>query len=279
MLFEDFLAVAYKAHPYHHSIVGHMSDLKRITRTDVKNYFEKFYIPSNMVIGIAGDVKVKEVRKLAETYFNRIPSVPKPDAPRTIEPEQWGERQATVVAQSQPILIVGYHCPNQAHPDNEAIAALANIIGQGRSSWLYKDLVKEKKIAIQAGAMHGLPGAKYPGLLAFFAVPAKGHGIDECLTAIDEFIEKIKETPVSEKELDKYKRSNKVSFINQLKSNSSMAMLLTNSEVLEGSWRQAFANLEEVSAVTADDIMRVAGKYLDKKSRTIGKLITEQDEQ
>jgi len=274
-LLEDFMAASFKAHPYHHSVVGHMSDLLRITRTDVKNHFAKYYIPSNMVIGIAGDVKLKEVKKLAKVYFERIPSVPKPEGPRTVEPEQWGERIVTVVAKSQPILLVGYHRPNGAHPDNAALDALANIIGQGRSSWLYKDLVKEKKIAVQVGAFNGLPGTKYPCLIAFFAVPAQGHDSDECLKAIDEFIEKIKTTPVSDKELEKYKRTQEVDFIDQLKSNSSIAMMLTNAEVLDGSWKEAFNSFEKINAVTADDIMRVAKKYLLKNSRTIGKVVPE----
>ena len=105
-LFEDFLATAFKAHPYHHVVVGHMSDLQRITHQDVKDYFKKYYSPSNLTAAIVGDVDAQEVFRLAELYFGRIPSEPAPEPLRTAEPEQWGERRATVVAQSQPMLIV-----------------------------------------------------------------------------------------------------------------------------------------------------------------------------
>jgi len=274
-LLEDLVAVAYKAHPYHHPVVGHMSDLLRITRNDVKKHFAKYYIPSNMVIAIAGDVKPKEVSKLAETYFERIPGSPKPDAPRTIEPEQWGERCVKVVAQSQPILLIGYHRPNGAHKDNAPLNALANIIGQGRSSWLYKYLVKDKKIAIQTGAINGLPGDKYPCLLAFYAVPSQGHTSDECLTAIDDFIEKIKSTPVSDQELKKYQRTQEINLIDELKSNASIAMALTKAEVVDGNWAEMFKELDKVNAVTADDIKRVAKTYLIKSNRTVGELVSE----
>ena len=75
-LFEDFMATAFKAHPYHHSVVGHMSDLERITRQDVRDYFKKFYQPSNLTVAIVGDVKAKKVFKMANLYFGRIPSGP-----------------------------------------------------------------------------------------------------------------------------------------------------------------------------------------------------------
>lgn len=106
-LIEDFMAAAFKAHPYHHSVVGHMSDLKRITRKDINDYFKKYYSPSNLTAAIVGDVKAEEAFKMAELYFGRIPSSPKPDPIRTKEPEQWGERRVTVVAKSQPVLIIG----------------------------------------------------------------------------------------------------------------------------------------------------------------------------
>ncbi len=84
-LMEDFMAVAFKAHPYHHVVVGHMSDLQSITRKDVEEYFKKFYSPSNLTAGIVGDVKAEEVFKLANTYFGRIPSGrdPSPSGPKS----------------------------------------------------------------------------------------------------------------------------------------------------------------------------------------------------
>ena len=83
-LVEDFVATAFKAHPYHHSVIGHMSDIKGITRGDVEAYFKKYYSPSNLTVAIVGDVKAKRVFKMAETYFGRIPSEPKPEPIRTI---------------------------------------------------------------------------------------------------------------------------------------------------------------------------------------------------
>ncbi|MFQ6093585.1 MAG: M16 family metallopeptidase, partial [bacterium] len=78
-LIEDFFAMAFKAHPYRHSVVGHMSDLKRITRKDMRDYFERNYGPSNLTAAVVGDVEAEEVFRLADLYFSRIPTAPKPE--------------------------------------------------------------------------------------------------------------------------------------------------------------------------------------------------------
>ncbi len=272
-LVEDFTAAAFKAHPYHHSVVGHMSDLRRITRRDVEEYFRKYYGPSNLTVGIVGDVEADEVFRQAEVYFARIPSGAKPEPVRTTEPEQWGERRVIVEAKSQPIMIMGYHCPGARHKDSTPLEALANIIGQGRSSRLNQVLVKEKKVAVAAIGVSGFPGEKFSNLIVLYAVPSRGKASAECLELIDEEIEKIKKESVTPEELTKFKRSAVKSLLSQMKSNSRMAALLTNADVLLGDWKLLFDQVDEIRAVTADDIKRVANKYLIKKHRTIGEIV------
>ena len=274
-LVEDFLSTAFKAHPYKHSVVGHMSDLESITRKDVEDYFRKYYGPSNLTVGIVGDVRAAEVFEMAELYFGKIPSEPKPEPVRTIEPEQWGERRVQVVAKSQPILIVGYHRPDMRHADSFALDALANILGQGRSSRLHESLVKEKKVCIQCGVFSGFPGEKYPNLVAFIAVPSQGHTSEECLNLIDEEIAKIKEDSVTPEELVKYQRSNVKSMLSNMKSNRSMAELLTYADVILGDWQRLFDQVEKIQAVGVDDVKRVANTYLIKNHRTVAEIVPE----
>lgn len=274
-LIEDFLATAFKAHPYHHEVIGHMSDLKRLTRRDVEAYFRTFYIPSNMVVAIVGDVDATEAFRLAELYFGRIPSGPKPEGPRTEEPEQWGERRVEVVAQSEPILLVGYHRPSIRHQDHFPLDALANIAGIGRSSRLYEEMVKTRKIAIQTGCFNGFPGDKYPNLIAFYAIPAKDHTSAECLAVIDAEVEKLRTTPVTDEELTKYKRMTRKRLLDSMKSNQGMAEMLANAEVLLGDWRATFDQLQRVEAVTAADVQRVANTYLTRRNRTVGEIVPE----
>ena len=275
-LLEDFLATAFKAHPYHHSVVGHMSDLRNMTRRDVDNYFRKYYGPSNLTVGIVGDVNPDEVFQITDLYFSRIPSGPKPEPVRTTEPEQWGERRVTVEALSQPVIIVGYHTPSARHKDNASLEALANILGQGRSSRLYQVLVKEKKVAVTAVGLSGFPGDKFSNLFAFYAVPAKGHTSAECLELIDEEVGKIKSESVTPEELTKFKRNAVKNLLNQMKSNARMAALLTYADVVLGDWNLLFDQIEEIRAITAEDVKRVANTYLVKKHRTVGEIIPEE---
>ncbi|OQX94753.1 hypothetical protein B6I21_09015, partial [candidate division KSB1 bacterium 4572_119] len=210
-----------------------------------------------------------------ETYFGRIHSTPKPAPVRTVEPEQWGERHVKVEAKSQPILVVGYHRPQETHEDDAALEALANIIGQGRSSRLWKLLVKKEKIAVQAGSFNGFPGSKFPNLIAFMAVSSKDHTSAECLALIDQEIEKIKSESVTEDELTKFKQTQKKGIIDGMKSNSGMAGSLTHYDVVHGDWRKVFDQIADVEKITADDVKRVANKYLFKKNRTIGEIVPE----
>ena len=274
-LVEDFLSTAFKAHPYKHSVVGHMSDLESITRRDVEDYFHKYYGPSNLTVGIVGDVRTAEVFRLAELYFADIPSDPGPEALRTKEPEQWGERRVQVVAQSQPILIMGYHRPDVRHADSMALDALANILGQGRSSRLHESLVKDKKVCVQTGVFNGFPGGKYPNLMAFIAVPSRGHKSEECLDLIDQEIARIKEESVTPEELTKYQRSSVKAMLSQMKSNGNMASLLTYADVVLGGWQRLFDRVDEIQAVSTEDIKRVANTYLLKNHRTIGEIVPE----
>lgn len=274
-LVEDFLSTAFKAHPYKHSVVGHMSDLESITRRDVEDYFRKYYGPSNLTVSIVGDVGSAEVFEMAELYFGTIPSEPKPEALRTKEPEQWGERRVQVVAKSQPILIMGYHRPDVRHADSFALDALANILGQGRSSRLHESLVKDKKVCIQSGVFNGFPGEKYPNLVAFIAVPSQGHTSEECLELIDDEITKIKEESVTADELTKYKRSTVKAMLSRMKSNGSMAELLTYADVVLGDWQRLFDQVEQLQSVSVEDVKRVAKMYLVDEHRTIGEIVPE----
>jgi predicted Zn-dependent peptidase len=274
-LFEDFTAIAFKAHPYHHGVIGHMSDLRNLTRKDVETYFKTFYGPSNLTVGIVGDVKPEEVFKLAELYFGRIPSGPKPAGVRTEEPEQWGERRVAVSAKAQPYLFVGYHVPDARHQDSRAIEALANILGQGRSSRLYTSLVKTKKIAVAAQSGSGFPGDKFANLVVVLCVPAAGKTSAECLAAIEEEIERIKQESVTEEELTKFKRGTIKGLYGQMADNANLASLLTYADVVLGGFDKAFEQVEAIKAVTADDVKRVAATYLVVKNRTIGEIVPE----
>ncbi|MEE9167845.1 MAG: pitrilysin family protein [Candidatus Neomarinimicrobiota bacterium] len=275
-LVEDFLATAYKAHPYGEPVVGHMSDLKTITREEGEAWFAKYYGANNLTIAIVGDVKPREVEEMADTYFGRLRKGEKPEPVETVEPEQQGERRCTVVAQAQPLIIIGYHRPDINHPDNAAFDAITDMMGRGRTSRLYKRLVKEKKIAISVGAFTGLTGDKYPGLFIFYAFPAKDQTNEESEETLYDEIEKMKTELVTAEELEKAKTRARADLIRQLNSNFGLAYQLTFYEVVTGGWRNLFRQLERIEKLTEEDIRRVAKEYFDRKNKTVGTLVTEE---
>ncbi len=148
--------------------------------------------------------------------------------------------------------------------------AITDILSIGRTSRLYRSLVRDKKLATIAGGFSGFPGEKYPNVFLFYAFPAPGHTNEECEEAIDEEIERLKTELVDEETLKKLKTRARASLIRQLNSNQGMAFQLAAYEALRGSWRSLFEQLDEINAVTAEDIKHIANEYFVKKNRTVG---------
>jgi predicted Zn-dependent peptidase len=271
-LYEEFQGIAYLAHPYGTSVIGHMSDIRALTRGEARAFFHKYYGPSNLTIAIVGDVDPANVKRLAERYFAGIPSGPKPDPVVTEEPPQRGERRVTIEDASQPQILIAYHQPNINDPDSTTLEVVAEIVGVGRTSRLYKSLVKEKKIAVAAAAQPSMN--KYPGLFIFYAMPAKGHTNQECEQAIYAEIEKLKTEPALPEELVKAKTRSRADLIRQLDSNSGLAAELTGYEVLTSDWHNLFKQLDKIEKVTAEDVQRVAKTYFVTKNRTVGAIET-----
>jgi len=271
-LYEEFQGIAFLAHPYGEGVIGHMSDLQTLTRGEAEGFFRKYYGPSNLTIAIVGDVDPMNAKRLARKYFAGIPSGPKPEPVETVEPPQRGERRVTVEDTAQPLVLIGYHQPSVNHPDSTVLQVLADTVGYGRTSRLYKSLVKDKKIAVSANA--GPTLNKYPALFIFMAVPAKGHTNDECEQAIYAEIDKLKSDPVTPEELAKAKTRSRADLIRQLDSNSGLAAQLTFYEVVTDDWRNLFKQLDEIEKVNAADVQRVTKTYFTTKNRTVSVIET-----
>jgi predicted Zn-dependent peptidase len=277
-LLEEFLAAAYKAHPYGEPVVGHMSDLITLERKEAENFFKTYYIPQNLVIAIVGDIKEKEIMKMVETYWARIPSGLECKPVDTKEPPQLGQKRIEVEDMSQPIILVGYHRPDTFDKDAAVFEAITDILGQGRTSRLYKSLVKEKKIAIYTGAISGLTFGRFPGLFLFYAFPAKDHTNAECEEAIYNEIERLKNELIMEEELIAVKTRAKVNFLKNLDSNIDLAFQLAAYEMIYSDYHEMFREVEKIEAITARDIQRVTKKYFNKRNRTVATIVAPEGE-
>ena len=171
-LLEQFTTAAFQAHPYHRPTIGWMADLNSFSATDAQHFFDEYYIPSNMVVAVVGDVKRREAMPVIEKYFGQIPSREKPDERTTTEPPQNSERRVVMYDRSQPLYLEGYHRPDYRSPDDAVYDAIADLMSNGRTSRLYRALVRDKKIAAYSAGFTGLPGNKYPALVCLLCIPA-----------------------------------------------------------------------------------------------------------
>ncbi len=268
-LVEVMLSTAFEAHPYKNAPIGWASDIESFRRTEAEAFYKKYYVPSNITIAIAGDVNPADAKKMAEKYFGRIPKGPESPRVRTVEPEQVGEKRAGVASAAQPFLLIGYKRPDQYSKDDAALDVLNDILSDGRTGIIYKEMIRDSKIALGAESIPGFPGGKYPPLFLFFVAPSSGHSIEENEKAIDGIIERMKTQPVDAESLQRVKTKLRASLIRKLDSNSGLASELATYDANYGDWRKLFTELDDYNKVTADDVMRVAKTYLVKDSRTV----------
>jgi predicted Zn-dependent peptidase len=277
MIIEQLQNLAFSAHPYHHSTIGYMSDINSITRPDCIDYYRTWYVGRNMNMAVVGDVDFAEFRRYAEKYFTGV-SDAIPPVVETVEPAQLGEKRLVIEHSSQPVYVCAYHKGGINDPDHMAHYALADILGQGRTSRLYRSLVQEQKIAAQAFAIPDFPDNKFPNLLLIAAIPVKDKTALDMEEALLAEIEKLRSEGVTAEELAGVKRRFKADFIRGLEGNAGLAAQLSYFQAKTGSWRNLFRQVDKMEAVTAEDIRRVAGEMFQKKNRTVVYIQTVEDE-
>ena len=268
-LLQNFITSSFMAHPYGTPTIGWPSDLSSFSATDADAFFKKYYIPSNMVVAVVGDLKASEALPVIEKYFARIPKRPHPEPLRTTEPKQIAERTVVLRETAQPIYVEGYHRPAGTHPDDAVYAAIEMLMSSGRTSRLYKSLVRDKKIAAQASGFNGFPGEKYPNLFTFLAVTTPGNSAASMTAPINVEIERLKTEDVSADELRSVKTRAKASLLRQLDSNDGLALQLAMTHTLYGDWRELFRQVDRIDRVTAADIRRVAAETFVPTNRTL----------
>lgn len=274
-LIEQFTAAAYTAHPYQRSGVGWPSELDHLNAEEAARFYRKYYVPSNTVIALVGDLKPAQVFPIVEKYFGTIAAAPKPEPLTTIEPEQFAERTVIMRDKSQPFYVEGYHRPADSDPDDAVYDVISDLVSQGRTSRLYRSLVRDKKIAATAAGFSGLPGTKYPGLFSFFAIPLPGHTAQEMGQAIREQIDRLKNEDVSDEELQMVKTRAKANLVRRLANNQGLAGQLAFSQLRYGDWRELFRSVDKIDKVTKADVRRVANKTFVDRNRTVAMIENE----
>jgi predicted Zn-dependent peptidase len=273
-LIEQFLGTAFDANPYHRPTIGYASDLLAFSATDAETFFHHYYLPSNMVIALVGDLDPDQVMPVIERYFDQLPTKPRPTELTTIEPPQNSVREVKLHDMAQPFYVEGYHRPSYLDPDDAVYDAITDIMSNGRTSRMFRSLVRDQKIAAAAAGFSGFPGTKYAHLFAFYGVPVPGHTNQEIQKAIQAEIVKLKTQDVTDDELQMFKTRTKADLIRGLASNEGLAQQLAIYQTRYGDWRELFRYLDKVDKVNKADIRRVANQVFQDNNRTIGTIDT-----
>jgi zinc protease len=269
---EQMTAAAFIAHPYQWPVIGWMADLNSLTRDDLVEHYRRYYAPNNATIVVVGDFDTRTLLPQIEQHFSSIPQGPAVSAVGAVEPRQLGERRIIVKKQAElPAVFAGYHTPDIKHADSFALEVLQGVLSSGKSSRLYKALVYEKQLALYAGGDYDNI-ANDPSLFYVYAGVMPGKTTDEVEKALYAELEKLKTAPVAEEELQKAKNQIESSFIMGQDSIFYQAMLLGQFETV-ANWKLLEKYVENIRAVTKEDVMRVAKQYFTEDNRTVGILV------
>jgi predicted Zn-dependent peptidase len=275
MLDEQLYAAAFNASPYRWPVVGWMGDLERMKREELVEYFRTYYAPNNCILVLVGDFDSKAALPKIKEYFGSIPSQTPPVPPVNSEPEQRGERRVKVrYPAQQEILMCGYKAPGVKGDDVFALDVLSSILGDGESSRLHRALVYEKQVALFAGT--SFQTRLDPTLWEVYAMMKPGRPASDGEAAIDEVIEAIKRDGPTPRELQKAKNLLEAGFVKAMKTNNGVGQTLGFYEHVFGDYKKMFDTVERYRAVTAEDVKRVAAKYLVADKRTLAILEPEE---
>jgi len=272
-LSEEFLAAAYKAHPYGWPVIGWMSDILRINPRELRAFYNRYYQPNNALLVVAGDVDTRRVVSRVRDTFGRIPRGPAPPPMEATEPAQLAERRVVVYKADAraPIVYIGFHVPNHVSGDAPALELLSTILQEGRASRLYRRLVYEQRLALTIGGDYAYL-SRDPNLFWFSGTPLPGQAPDVLEQAIMAEIERVKSEPVPEEEIERAMNQIESGFIWRQDSIYSRAAILARFELV-GSWRNSESFVSLIRGVTAADLQRAARAYFQTDRRTVGVLL------
>lgn len=276
LLQEKMMAVIYQEHPYHHPIIGWMSDLEALGVDDARQWYQSWYAPNNATLVIAGDVKADEVFALAKRYYGAIPRIIQPPRRTLTEPPQAGIKRLVVKAPAElPLVVMSYHAPTLQKPDQDwkpyALEILAGVLDGNESARLNKHLVREQQIASSASASYDST-SRGPGLFFLEATPSAGKTAADAEAALRSEIALLLKEGVSAEELRRVKAQVTAGEVYKRDSVFYQAMQIGQMESIGLGHRAIPVMLERLQTVTAEQVRQVAEEFINDDSLTVAVL-------
>lgn len=255
-------------HPYSWLTIGYIEDLNRVNVEDLKNFFLRWYGPNNAVLTVGGDVKTEDVVKMAEKYFGSIPRGPEVTPTKLPAVKLEKDRYVSMLDDyaKLPLLQILYPSVPNYHPDEAPLDCLAEILGQGKNSIFYKNLVKTQK-AINARVSN--PCSELAGQFSITVVPYPGSKLSDMEQLVDEAFKEFESRGVTDEDIEKFSNSMEASLINGLERVSGKVSSLAAFYTFTGDANRIGKELKRYTSVTKEDVMRVYNKYIKGQHRLV----------
>lgn len=277
LAFERYLATAHLSAPYHHPIIGWMSDLHQMKIDDLKAWYKRFYAPNNATLVVVGDVNPEKVYELAKQYFGKIGKRTDYLRKRQIEPPSLGQKSVKIFAPAQlPLLMFGYSVPSTttaATPwEPYALEVIASILDAGESARFAKNLVRGTHIASGANAYYNLY-TRYQTQFVLLGVPSQSHTVAELKDAMLKQIKRLQDEPVNPTELQRIKTQIIAQKTYEKDSIFGQAMEIGLLETIGLGWQATERYADNINNITAEQIQQVAKRYFKDDAMTEAQLI------
>ncbi|HXD74353.1 MAG TPA: pitrilysin family protein [Vicinamibacterales bacterium] len=265
----------FTTHPYKHVPIGSMVDLDAATVDDVRDFYRTFYVPENATLTIVGDIDYAQATDLVTQYMGRVPKAAKP-VPRDIpkEPPQAAERRVTLTEPwPLPAVVVAYHITYDGNPDSYPLHIAGKVLSDGQSSRIYKKLVYEQQLAVAAFGGPNL--IEDPNIFYAVAIVQPGRTPDQVINALIAEFDRLKNEPISDRELQRTKNQFARDYILNRESDQDKARVLSHAVVIHHDIKTADGEFDIFQSLTAADVQRVAKTYFTANNRTVLTLLPE----
>lgn len=270
-LFEKFNSVAFTTHPYRFPVGGSLEDLDNIQREDVEAFYKTYYAPNNAVLVIVGDSDFATVKKMVEGLFAAIPSKAAPPTMELVEPEQHETRHEQLYFPTQlPAVLAAYKTPEASNDDTVVLDVINTLLGEGRSARMHQALVRDQKLAAFVAVFN--EDHLDPSLFSMLAAYLPGGDPAKVEAAMVDQVERLVADGPSPEELQKAKTQLTAGYIFDLTSVERLGFRIGFAETVKRDYRKFLQGKTAYDAVSADDVKRVAAKYMTRDRLTVAYL-------